>query len=174
MLSHIRPFATLWTVLCEAPLSAGFSRQEYWSGLLFPFPGDPPAFQGDSFDLNIQKETKASCIVYNILICVIEKGKATQAHTYVHKYAYVYVKYLKIKQEAKSIVPLMWVTWCWELAWEDNSHYTFLCTFVTKPFKWITYQKNLSNLYSPNIQTVYSYGFIILVFHTDSEESSVD
>ena len=33
-------FATLWTVATEAPLSREFSRQEYWSGLLFPSPGD--------------------------------------------------------------------------------------------------------------------------------------
>ena len=33
---------TPWTVACQAPLSMGFSRQEYWSGLLFPSPGDPP------------------------------------------------------------------------------------------------------------------------------------
>ena len=32
--------ATLWTVACEAPLSMGFSRQEYWSGLPFPPPED--------------------------------------------------------------------------------------------------------------------------------------
>ena len=32
--------ATPWTVACQAPLSMGFSRQEYWSGLLFPSPGD--------------------------------------------------------------------------------------------------------------------------------------
>ena len=31
--SHVRLFATLWTVVCQAPLSVGFSRQEYWSGL---------------------------------------------------------------------------------------------------------------------------------------------
>ena len=31
-----------WTVACQAPLSLGFSRQEYWSGLPFPFPGDLP------------------------------------------------------------------------------------------------------------------------------------
>ena len=31
-----------WTVACQAPLSMGFSRQEYWSGLLFPSPGDLP------------------------------------------------------------------------------------------------------------------------------------
>ena len=34
--------ATPWTVARQAPLSAGFSRQEYWSGLPFPSPGDLP------------------------------------------------------------------------------------------------------------------------------------
>ena len=34
--SHVRLFATLWTVACQAPLYLGFSRQEYWSGLLCP------------------------------------------------------------------------------------------------------------------------------------------
>ena len=33
---------TLWTVTCQAPLSIGLFRQEYWSGLPFPFPGDLP------------------------------------------------------------------------------------------------------------------------------------
>ena len=31
-----------WTVACQAPLPMGFSRQEYWSGLPFPSPGDLP------------------------------------------------------------------------------------------------------------------------------------
>ena len=35
-------FVTLWTVALQAPLSTGFSRQEYWSGLLYPPPGDLP------------------------------------------------------------------------------------------------------------------------------------
>ena len=35
-------FATLWTVTCQAPLSMGFSRQEYWSGLPCPPPEDLP------------------------------------------------------------------------------------------------------------------------------------
>jgi len=48
---------TLWTVALQAPLFMGFSRQEYWSGLTFPPPGDlpnpgiepvSPVFQGDS------------------------------------------------------------------------------------------------------------------------------
>ena len=33
---------TPWTATCQAPLSMGFSRQEYWSGLPFPSPGDLP------------------------------------------------------------------------------------------------------------------------------------
>ena len=35
--SHVQLFATPWTVACQAPLSMGFPRQEYWSGLPFPF-----------------------------------------------------------------------------------------------------------------------------------------
>ena len=34
--------ATPWTVACQVPRSIGFSRQEYWSGLPFPSPGDLP------------------------------------------------------------------------------------------------------------------------------------
>ena len=50
-------FGTPWTVFCQAPLSMGFSRQEYWSGLPFSSPGDlsdsgikprSPALQADS------------------------------------------------------------------------------------------------------------------------------
>ena len=41
-LSRVRLFATPWTVAHQAPLSMGFSRQEYWSGFPFPSPGDLP------------------------------------------------------------------------------------------------------------------------------------
>ena len=40
LLSHVQLFATLRTAAHQAPLSMGFSRQEYWSGLPFPSPGD--------------------------------------------------------------------------------------------------------------------------------------
>ena len=60
VLSHfscVQHFVTLWTVACQAPLSMGFSRQEYWRGLPFPSPEDlpdpgikpgSPALQADS------------------------------------------------------------------------------------------------------------------------------
>ena len=56
-LSRVRLFVTPWTVAYQAPPSMGFSRQEYWSGLPFPSPGDlpnpgieprSPAFQADA------------------------------------------------------------------------------------------------------------------------------
>ena len=41
-LSRVRLLATPWTAAYQAPPSMGFSRQEYWSGLPFPSPGDLP------------------------------------------------------------------------------------------------------------------------------------
>ena len=55
--------ATLWTVACQAPLSMGFSRQEHWSGLPFPSPGDlsdpgielgSPALQAESLPTELR------------------------------------------------------------------------------------------------------------------------
>ena len=42
------PFATPWTVARQTPLSMGFPRQEYWSGLPFPSPGDLPDLRIES------------------------------------------------------------------------------------------------------------------------------
>ena len=40
--SHVQLFVTPWTIACQAPLSMGFLRQEYWSGLPLPTPGGLP------------------------------------------------------------------------------------------------------------------------------------
>ena len=42
VLSHVQLFASAWTVAHQAPLSVGFPKQEYWSGLPFPTPVDFP------------------------------------------------------------------------------------------------------------------------------------
>ena len=42
LLIHVQLFVTPWTIANQAPLSMGFSRQEYWSGLPIPSPGDLP------------------------------------------------------------------------------------------------------------------------------------
>ena len=70
--SHAWLFATLWTVACQAPLSKGFSRQEYWSGLPCPPPRDlsdpgiesaslvPPALTGMFFTTSATWEAQAT------------------------------------------------------------------------------------------------------------------
>ena len=71
-LSHVRLSVTPRTVAHQAPLSMGFSRQEYWSGLLFPSPGhlpDPgiepgsPALQADS----LLTEPFDTCLKYSVV-----------------------------------------------------------------------------------------------------------
>ena len=59
--SHVRLCVTLWTVACQASPSMGFSKQEYWSGLPCPFPGDFP-------DLGIEPRISyISCIDRQLL-----------------------------------------------------------------------------------------------------------
>ena len=53
--SLVQLFMTLWAVAHQAPLSMGFSRQEYWSGL-------PCSFPGDLLDPGIKPESHVSCI----------------------------------------------------------------------------------------------------------------
>ena len=64
---------TPWTIACQGPLSMGFSRQEYWSELPFPFPGDlpdpgiepeSPALQADSLLTELQGKILAILVTY--------------------------------------------------------------------------------------------------------------
>ena len=100
MLNFFRLFATPWTVSCQNPLSMEFSRQEYWSGLPFPSPGDlpkpgpepgAPALQADS--LLSEPPGKPMCVyscVYihmcvHIYICVC-------VQIYIYNDVFIYVK----------------------------------------------------------------------------------
>ena len=75
---------SLWTVACQAPLFLGFFRQEYWSGLPFPLPGDlpdpgiklgSPALQADSPPLSHQGSPllclMKPCISYSWLLSIL-------------------------------------------------------------------------------------------------------
>ena len=60
---------TPWTVACQAPLSMAFSRQEYWSGLPFPSPGDlsDPGIEPGSPTLKtdyLQSEPPGKPVIY--------------------------------------------------------------------------------------------------------------
>ena len=76
-------FASSWTIANQAPLSMGFSRQEYWSGLPFPTPGDlpnpgikprSPALQADSLlsellrqQMSIWLSFRWTCLLWGVL-----------------------------------------------------------------------------------------------------------
>ena len=78
--SRVQLLVTLWTVARQAPLSMGFSRQEYWSGLPCPPPGDlpcpgiepesimPPALAGGFFTTSATWEAHVSPSVVSTLL----------------------------------------------------------------------------------------------------------
>ena len=75
-LSHVQLFATPWTIACQAPLSMGFFRQEYWSGLPFSSPTDlpsprikprSPALQADSLSTKATREALRFILLGNSL-----------------------------------------------------------------------------------------------------------
>ena len=84
-------FATLWTVANEAPLSMGFFRQEYWSGLTFPPPGDlpnsgiepkPPTLQADSLPAKSQRKPENTGVGCHFLLqCMKVKSEGEVAQS---------------------------------------------------------------------------------------------
>ena len=73
-LSRVRLFATPWTAGYQAPPSMEFSKQEYWSGLPFPSPGDlpnpgiepgSPSFQADA--LTFEPPGKVPSKMYSVV-----------------------------------------------------------------------------------------------------------
>ena len=80
-LSLVQLFETLWTVAHQAPLSMGFSRQEYWSGLPCPSAGHlsspgvqpaSPALQVESLLLSHRGRSNAMFITNNVMIMEIK------------------------------------------------------------------------------------------------------
>ena len=83
LFSHVWIFVTPWTVASQAPLSVGFSRQEYWTGLPFSTPGDlpdsgikptslaSPAWQADALQLaQTRKPEKAQRSNYHTIALI--------------------------------------------------------------------------------------------------------
>ena len=84
---------TPWAAVCQAPLSMGFFKQEYWSGLPFPSPGDLPdpgikttslALVGIFFTTELLGFLYLYLYLYNIYISV-------SIHTCIHMHVYMYV-----------------------------------------------------------------------------------
>ena len=89
-------FATPWTVALQTPLSLGFSRQEYCSGLPFPPPGDLPnsetestspvalAFQAGSLPLSHQGSTSPHIVVHMFLVLRRTENSPPDLEHFIH------------------------------------------------------------------------------------------
>ena len=89
-LSRVQLFVTAWTIAYQASLSMGFSRQEYWSGLSFPSPGDlhnsgielrSPAVQADALHSELpgdpwgeEGESKGERAIKSVISPLSESG----------------------------------------------------------------------------------------------------
>ena len=80
VLSHVRPFSPPWTVALQAPLSMGFSRQEYWSELPFPTPGNLP---------NTGIELMSSALAGEFF--TTEHINYTYYYIYTHTHTHIYI-----------------------------------------------------------------------------------
>ena len=88
MVSCVSFSATSWTIACQAPLSMELSRQQYWSGLPFPSPGDllnpgiepvfpaSPAFAGGFFTASATWEAQCLCnVLLALFVCRTQNNR---------------------------------------------------------------------------------------------------
>ena len=92
--------ATSWTIACQAPLSVGFSRQEYWNGLPFSSPRDlpnpgieprSPALQADSLPLSY----KGSLMILRLMIRQISISQIIPNYTYPVLYSAIWANWFR-------------------------------------------------------------------------------
>ena len=76
-LSHVRLFATPWTVAHQASQSMGFPMQECWSGLPFPSPGDLPDPGIEPWSPALQ----ADALTSELLIVIIDGDEGCESYT---------------------------------------------------------------------------------------------
>ena len=109
--SCVQFFATLWTVAHQAPLSMEFSRQEYWSGLPFPSPGDLPdpgtesaspvslALQVDSSESpSMQTTSLYSSTVNGRILFKVPSPLVLQSYATLHIYIFTYLLSVEYKE----------------------------------------------------------------------------
>ena len=116
LLSRVQLFVTPWAVACQAPLSKGFSRQEYWSRLSFPSPGnlskpgiepESPTLQADALPSEPpEKPWLLSICTYILVECLRHIGSTENKSIWTHTLI-----------SSCIFVPLCWTIY---LRWENT------------------------------------------------------
>ena len=116
-------FASPWTIACQAPLSMEFPRQEYWSRLPFPPPGDLP-------NPGIEPASPALAdrffpILSHIYIYIYVSISNIYTEFSIYKYIFIYYLYVYVNiwaslvaQSVKNL-PTVQETWVQSLSWAD-------------------------------------------------------
>ena len=116
VLSHVRLFASPWTIAYPATLSMEFSRQEYWSGLPFPAPGNLP-------DPGIKFASHVSCIGRQILYQLCHLLMAIGSHQiFYFTDIYIYLEFIILLRSCGSkrnsvILASAWIPSVKEVQW---------------------------------------------------------
>ena len=97
-LSSVQLFATSWTAAYQAPLSMGFSRQEYWSGVPLPSPESSPS--------STQLEKSLSC-------------NEDLAQPKINKSGFMHTLWASLVAQLVKNLPSIWETWVRSLGGED-------------------------------------------------------
>ena len=106
-----RSFVTPWTVALQAPLSMGFSTQEYWSGLLCSSPGDLPNLGIEPRSSILQANSLLSerpgpwCVYIYIWIFI----SALHKWYYIHKFSYIVLFLLNSMLSWREFHHYVWV-----------------------------------------------------------------
>ena len=118
--SCVRLCATPWTAACQAPLSMGFSRQGYWSGMPFPPPGDlpdpgikpvslrSPVLAGGFFTTGTTCEGPLSvCVYVNFFVCI----SACMFHLHLYTCIFIYINLYNTHIVSMTILGHVVPTW---------------------------------------------------------------
>ena len=115
--SHVQLFVTPWTVAHQDPLSMGFSRQEYWSGLPFPSPGDlpdpgieprSPTLQSDALTSEPPGKPRKAMTNLNSILKIRDITLVTKVHPIKA------IVFLVVMYECESHI------WMWELGHKES------------------------------------------------------
>ena len=118
-------FATPWTVACQAPLSVGFSWQEYWSGLAFP----PP---GHLTHLTLGHLTRPRDLTHSSCVsCIAGRFFTTKPPGKPQRTVWSFFKKLKTELLYDLAIPLLGIYPDNTIIWKDTCTSVFIATLFT-------------------------------------------
>ena len=115
-LSRVRLLVTLWTAAYQAPLSVGFSRQEYWSGLPLPSPlGDIGLLYWPALISRILHHQSGQPLP-NLLSPFLPQDQTSSYFPFI---LFLHDSQASLVAQLVKNLPAMWKTWVRSLGWED-------------------------------------------------------